>query len=509
VPRGDRLDHLLRLARTSHANLVRVWGGGLIETEGFYDACDRRGLLVWQEFSQSSSGIDDAPSTDPAFVDLMRREAEAIVPLRRNHPSLAIWCGGNELQDDQGPLEDERSPVLAALHEVVARLDPDRIWLPTSPTGRQFANRLDVIAADPDGLEDVHGPWEHQGLDEQHRLWDAGTSRFNGEFGVEGMANRRTHERLIRPEHRWPPDRSNPIYRHLGDWWNTAPFVNAAFGGRLPEGDLETLRRASQWLQADGLAYAIEANRRRWPRNGGSIPWQLHESFPNAWCTAVLDHRGDPKPAFFAAARAFAPTLVCARFASPLLHGHDAVPVAVVAWSRDGAVVDGEIVARLVGVDGATRGGRSATVDLRGGSPVTAIDADLPAPPDLGEVLVLDLHLRDAMGSIVAANRYVLARGSDLGPLLDLPPATVAITNTETADAWCLGLENTSGVTAFGVDITDDRPIDEPGWAEPAEGSLILLPGERRTVAVRWADAPDDGRRLRIDGWNLAPVVVS
>jgi beta-mannosidase len=509
VPRPDRLDHLLRLARTSHANLLRVWGGGLIETDAFYDACDRLGLLVWQEFSQSSSGIDDTPSTDPGFVDLMRREAETIVPLRRNHPSLAVWCGGNELQDADGPLEDDRSPVLAALHDVVARLDPDRIWLPTSPTGRHFANRLDVIASDPEGLEDVHGPWEHQGLDQHHLLWDVGTSRFNAEFGVEGMANRRTHERLIRPEHRWPPDPSNPVYRHLGSWWNNAPFVAAAFGGQIPEGDLEMLRRASQWLQAEGLAYAIEANRRRWPRTGGSIPWQLHESFPNAWCTAVVDHRGDPKPAFYAAARAFAPALVCARFASPLLHGRDTVEVAVVAWSRDGTMTDGEVTASVVGVDGAIGGKRSAMVDLRGGSPVTAIEAELAAPRDLGDLVVLDLALRDPTGSRVATNRYVLARGADLAPLLDLAPATLAITRTGTADAWCLGLENAGGVAAIGVDLADDRPIDEPGWAEPADSGLILLPGERRTIAVRWADAPADGRRLRVDGWNVGPVVVS
>ena len=77
VPRLDRIHHLTRLLANAGVNLVRVWGGGLIETPAFYEACDRRGIMVWQEFIQSSSGIEDTPSADPAFVELMRSEADA------------------------------------------------------------------------------------------------------------------------------------------------------------------------------------------------------------------------------------------------------------------------------------------------------------------------------------------------------------------------------------------------------------------------------------------------
>ena len=132
----------------------------------------------------------------------MRREARAIVPTRRRHPSLALWCGGNELagklegRSDDVPLDDAH-PVLGALHDVVRELDPGRAWLPTSPSGPRFLNRLDVIAEDPDGQHDVHGPWEHQGLRAHYALYDAGTAILHSEFGVEGMTNRAAHEQLI------------------------------------------------------------------------------------------------------------------------------------------------------------------------------------------------------------------------------------------------------------------------------------------------------------------------
>jgi len=508
VPRPDRLEHLLRLAVASHANMLRVWGGGLIETEAFYDACDRLGILVWQEFSQSSSGIDNTPSADPDFVERMRREAEAIVPLRRNHPSLAIWCGGNELQSDDGrPLEDADSAVLEALHGVVRRLDPDRIWLPTSPSGRTFHNGLAEIEADPEALEDVHGPWEHQGLREHHRLWDAGTSLFNGEFGVEGMTNRRAHERLIAVEDRWPADRSNPIYRHLGDWWNNAELVQAAFGNRL--GDLEQLRRASQWLQAEGLRYAVEANRRRWPRNSGSLPWQLNESYPNAWCTAVVDHHGDPKPAFYAVSRACAPTLVCASFPTVVLDDSERLPTRVVAWSRDGVVDAAAARVRIVGTDGTLAAESITPVDLDGQAPVVVLDRELQVPAAAGPLVLLDLTLATPDGAPVATNRYVLATGSDLAPLLDLAPARLAVNRTDDAGDWCLRLSHRGGPAAIGVSIADDRPIDDPGWAEPDDSGFSLLPGESRNVRVRWASAPEPDRRLIVDAWNVAPVVVT
>ena len=90
----------------------------------------------------------------------------------------------------------------------------------------------------------------------------------------------------------------------LGAWWNNAPLVQEAFGGRIA--DVETMRRASQWLQYDGLRYAVEANLRRTWSSSGVLPWQLNESFPNAWCTSAVDWLGEPKPVFAAVARALA-----------------------------------------------------------------------------------------------------------------------------------------------------------------------------------------------------------
>jgi beta-mannosidase len=427
VPRQEKLAHLLGLAARANANLIRVWGGGLIETPEFYDLCDRLGLLVWQEFVQSSSGIDSKPSDDPAFVATMTEDARQIVPRRRARPSLAIWCGGNELEGD------DSTPVLAALQQVVRELDPDRHWLPTSPIGEA----------------DVHGPWEHQGLRAHNGHYDGQASKLHSEFGVEGMTNRRTLEALIAEEHRWPADRTNPVYEHLGAWWNNAPLVQASFGGRIE--DVETMLRCSQWLQYEGLRYAVEATLRR---GAGTIPWQLNEPYPNAWCTCVVDHRGDPKPAYHGVGRAY--------------EGAPSARFATAAWGGRGeARAFVTTPARFVDLDG------RVVAEAEQGELAVALEAFAH------DVFLLDL----------GANRYVMTRAQDLAPLLDLPRAEIAFDGTV--------LRNAGTVAALGIVLEDARPYDQPGWVTFSDNVLDLLPGEERELTV----AGPVGA-LRVEGWN-------
>jgi beta-mannosidase len=509
VPRPGRLDHLLRLAADAHVTLLRVWGGGLIESEDFYRTCDRLGLLVWQEFALSSSGIDSVPSEDPDYLTLMEREARTIVPALRHHPALALWGPGNELHDTAAarPLDEAGSPVVRVLADVVAALDPDRAWLPGSPSGRAFLNRADLIAADPAAQHDVHGPWEHQGPNgPQQQLYDSGTCLLHSEFGVEGMANRRTWEAVVPRDARWPTGRDNVVMEHLGAWWNNTPLVHSAFGGRLHDPD--AVRRASQQLQYDGLRYAVEANLRRAPRSSGALPWQFDEPFPNAWCTSAVDHRGDPKPAYHGVRRAYRPRHVCARFPTQVWDGtHGAFSAELWSWQQDDDPDGCTVTARLLATDGTPLAERTLAAGRPAGpGPHTSVPAanagewavPLPRPDD--GLLVLDLALRGPDGSLLAANRYLHSTAADLGPLLHLGEAAVEAS----AEPGLTGvrLRHTGGPAALGLYLTDARPLGTPGWAVPADNMLDLLPGESVHVPVEWRAAPEKDRTLRLEGWN-------
>ena len=246
VPRPEKRARLLELARRAHVNLLRVWGGGLIETEAFYKLCDRYGILVWQELIQSSSVVDNHPPEDAEFAAMLITEAEQIIPRRRNHPSLAVWCGGNELMDWDSKPAGDGIPLLAALRDAVERLDPGRAWRPTSPSGPLFENSLENIARAPDALHAVHGPWEYQGLTEQYTLYNRGSSLFHSEFGVDGYTNERTIEAHITPANPWPATRDNPVYLQTASWWIKEATLQAAFGDLLLlPGESRTI--AAEW----------------------------------------------------------------------------------------------------------------------------------------------------------------------------------------------------------------------------------------------------------------------
>ena len=499
VPQPGKLERLLTLAKRAHVNLLRVWGGGLIEKEAFYDQCDRLGILVWQEFIQSSSGIDNTPSTSPEFVRMMTESAEQIVPRKRNHPSLAIWCGGNELTGEaERPLDDSH-PVLAALKTVVRRLDPDRLWLSTSPSGPVFGNSLDTIATNASSLHDVHGPWEYQGAMKQFELYNLGASLFHSEFGVEGITNLRTLNATVGKEHQWPVDLDNPIWFHRGAWWVKRPVWDETFG-ELP--DVEALVHATQFMQADGLRYALEADRRRKYRNSGTLPWQFNEPYPMAACTSAVDYYARPKPSYYAVARAYAPLVISARFSTLAWEGCERFEAE--AWICNSYArphTDAILRMRLVGIDGKIYAEQSQPVSFEANCAAKLAAFHEPMKNISEDVFFLDLQLLDSTG-ILCQNRYTFTRAANLAPLLDCPMTRLEVSSSRGENEGMLTLTNRGDTTAMFFWLEDARELRAPGYAYFDDNYFCLLPDESRTVTVMWKDVPLNEQRLEISAWN-------
>ena len=504
VARGH-LRHLIGLAADSGARILRVWGGGLIETEEFYDDCDEAGLLVWQEFSQSSSGMQSAPATDDSFAAYLRAEAEAIVPTLTHHASLALWGGGNELADEAGPLSDDRSPALRALRDVVAERDPGREWIATSPTGPEFANRLDRIREAPDDQHDVHGPWEHQGLVAHYELYNAGTSLAHTEFGVEGMTNLRSLYALVPEEQRWLADRSNPVYRHLGEWWNNAPLVQESFGGRL--GTVEKLQRASQLLQATGLQYAVEADRRRWPRCSMVIPWQLNESYPNAWCTSSVDYRGEAKASLHAVARAYRQDRVTLQVDRAVWAGQATSEVRAWLWSERGMPAGSTLTLRARDIAGVVLEESTTVVDEVGRpGQVAALQLPMAGLPSAGAgaVFFWDAEWTGSDGAVIDREVMLATAGEDWSALLELPWAELDVSVSEADGDRLVRIRHVTGPAVIGLRLRDVRAAEVQGWVSIDGDPRPLLPGEERVWAVRGARGP-----LRLESWNTKDVEIN
>jgi beta-mannosidase len=500
VERPQKLDHILTLAQHAHVNLLRVWGGGLIEKESFYDRCDELGIMVWQEFIQSSSGIENNPSTDPEFIDLMVGEAEHIIPRKRNHPSLVLWCGGNELSAAPDQPLDDSHPLLAALKSVVERLDPDRFWLPTSPTGRVFMNSLANIELDPSGLHDVHGPWEYQGLTRHYELYNRSISLLHSEFGVEGLTNRKSLNATIAPENQWPATLDNPIYQHRGAWWNQQASWHTVFGAIE---DIETLTHATQFLQAEGLRYALESDRRRKYHNSGTLPWQFNEPYPMATSTSAVDYYGQPKPSYYAVARAYQPLLVSASFPTLAWAGHQSVEAEIwVSNSHDSGFDNLDLHIKIVGLSGRIYSAWTEVISFAADSASPVFNVSWPMAQLNGDSFFLDLRLQNNQGRLLAHNRYPFTRAANFAPILTVPMTDVKVQKQDRGDAWLLNLTNIGQYTALYLWLEDSRPVGSDGFACFDENHFSLLPQETRSVTVVWRDVPASVRGLEIRGWN-------
>jgi beta-mannosidase len=463
--------------------------------------------MVWQEFIQSSSGIANKPSEDPVFISMMVREAEIIVPRKRNHASLVLWCGGNELQADDGTPLDNSEPVLKALGEVVARLDPDRHWLPTSPTGRLFMNSIANIEKDPSGLHDVHGPWEHQGLTAHYTLYNKGTSLLHSEFGVEGMTNPKTLNRTISRENQWPAVKDNPIYFHRGAWWINEPLVQAAFDGIET---IEKLLPASQFLQYEGLRYAVESNRRRKYQNSGTLPWQFNEPFPNAYCTSAVDYFANPKPVYYGVAAAYEPVHVSASFPTQAWGGWEEFTAALwVSNSRHFALKDVVLDAKLIGSDGELYMQEQVAVEQIPDNRSTLItDIKLPMERIKQNIFFLDLKVTDREGVLLSENRYLYSKTTTLKPMFEVPAANVEASAVKSDGRWMVMLRNTGTDAALNVRLEDDRDLESGGYVYFSDNYFTLLPNEQVTVDVEWSGIRHEQRRIEITGWNIKKMVL-
>jgi len=312
----EKYEILVKALKHANINLVRIWGGGLIEKEILYKLCDENGIMIWQEFIQSSSGICNTPSVKPEFLDLLAKNSIAALKGRRNYTCLTYWSGGNELRgDDNNPATYEHKNI-SMLKKLVEKYDRTRLFLPTSASGpREF---LDISPEARGTNHDVHGPWKYGGITRHYELFNKSDSLLHSEFGVDSFSNYETMARIMSEENLRVSDVfNNQVWRHHGEWWDTTARDCEIFG------HTDNLRKAilcSQYIQAEGLRYALTANRRRKYENSGSIIWQFNEAWPQSSGTNIYDYYFSTKPAYYWVKNSFSPLVASLKYDS--LH-HD------------------------------------------------------------------------------------------------------------------------------------------------------------------------------------------
>jgi beta-mannosidase len=279
----------LRQVREANVNFLRVWGGGLREKRAFYDLCDELGILVWQEFPFAGAILDRFPN-DRAFLELARAEATAIVHALRNHPSLAVWCGGNEF-NTRG-----NRAIVQVLQSTVEHEDGTRPFKPASPS------------------HDESHYWRVWHRMANLRDYRKDQTPFLSEFGLQSLPAIESLKRFLPAEALFPP---NPLWvYHRAEVNKLERYARPMLNGQSARG-VEEFSAATQRAQALGVQIAVEHMRRRKDLKAdagrgraaaGVAVWQFDDPWP-AISWSVVDYYGVPKRAYGELQRSYSPLL--------------------------------------------------------------------------------------------------------------------------------------------------------------------------------------------------------
>ncbi|MEE2039818.1 glycoside hydrolase family 2 protein [Nocardiopsis sp. CT-R113] len=304
----DRLARRVDQAVDAHMNMLRVWGGGIYESEDFYDVCDERGVLVWQDFLLACAAY---PEEEPLRGEFEAEARENVARLT-SHASLALWNGGNEnlwgFMDWgwQEPLDGRtwgHGYYTDLFPRIVAELDPTRFYSAGSPYSPGFA---------PD---EVHPNNEAHGTRHEWTVWNQTdyrayqdhVPRFCSEFGFQGPPTWTTLTDAVHDEPLTPTSPAFLLHQKAADG-----------NGKLDRGysaHLATPRTFEDWHwatqlnQARAVAFGIEHFRSWWPRTSGALVWQINDCWPvTSWAAVDGDER--LKPLWYALRRSYAPRLL-------------------------------------------------------------------------------------------------------------------------------------------------------------------------------------------------------
>ncbi|MCB2206776.1 MAG: glycoside hydrolase family 2 protein [Bacteroidetes bacterium] len=308
----ENYENLILDAKKSNMNMLRVWGGGIYENDIFYKLCDKHGIMVWQDFMFACNLYPG----DSQFVKNVKREATDNIRRIRNHPSLVIWCGNNEVDEawhnwgwqkqfNYSP-EDSveiwnhyRDLFEDLLPGLVKKYNPEIPYWPSSPStgwGRPEAYTSG----------DVHywGVWWGK---EPFEKYEEKVGRFMSEYGFQGIPDLKTIHAFTEPVDRHLGSKVMDVHqKHPFGWEAIQEYMERDY--KAPE-SFEDYVYISQLLQAKGIKTAMEAHRRAKPHCMGTLYWQFNDCWPvTSW--SGIDYYGRWKALQYAVKRAYKTYLI-------------------------------------------------------------------------------------------------------------------------------------------------------------------------------------------------------
>jgi len=306
----EKYQQLIKACKDANMNMIRIWGGGIYEDEEFYKACDENGILVWQDFMFAGSFYP----TDENFQKNVEAEVKDQIERLQNHPSLALWCGNNEVDEAivnwgyQKQFKYSKEDSLQVwkdykkiFHEVIpnsikkyATSDKQLYWESSPSIGWGHKESL------TEGDSHYWGVWWGE---QPFEIYNEKVPRFASEYGFQGMPSLETTKSMFSgtPELSLQNETIKAHEKHARGWEIIQKYMERDY--KIPN-DFVKYNYVSQLLQARGMQIAIEAHRRSKPYNMGTLYWQLNDCWPVvSWSS--IDYLGNWKALHYQIKRSF------------------------------------------------------------------------------------------------------------------------------------------------------------------------------------------------------------
>jgi beta-galactosidase/beta-glucuronidase len=467
----EHLEPFFRLDRDAHLNMIRNWVGQDSE-ETFYDLADEYGMLVWNDFWESTQNYN-LEAEDPALF--LSNVADTIKRFR-NHPSIALWCGRNE---------GVPQPIInMGIDKLVRTLDGTRYYSPSS-------NQVNLQHS---------GPYSYQ----DPALYFTALNRgFSVETGTPSMPTLESFKSMVAPADQWPISDAWAYHDwHQSGNGDTAPFMDALqteFGAATSLEDFE--RKAQMLNYVDHRAIFEGMNANLWSPNSGRLLWMTQPAWPSTmW--QILSSDYDTQASFYGTKKACEPLHVQLNLAT---YQVDVINTTLTPQSRL------QVSAKVYSLANALLFSTSEPADVAADSSTHSVKLDLDKYLGNGVTLV-KLQLADANGNVVSENLYWLAaKPSAYRALNNLPSVALQATATshivgDVVDV-SVHLTNPAATATLENKLTllsaEDHQRILPAYY--SDNYISLLPGESKTVEIEYPRKSHADRvEIGLRGWNAA-----
>ena len=475
--RAREYDVAVRYHKEMNFTMIRNWVGQTGD-EAFYDACDKWGIVVWQDFWLANPA--DGPNPDDN--DLFLRNARDYVLKIRNHASIGLYVGRNEGVPPK-PIDD-------GLRQLTAELHPGLHYIPSSADDNQKGTGTYVVTG--------HGPYQAQSV--KSYFLDRATPKMHSEMGMPNVPTIESVKLMMPASALWP---QNPTWG-LHDYTLAGAQGGASFN-RIIDNSYGGAKDAAEWLTLaqfvnyDGHRAMFEAQSKN---RMGLLIWMSHPAWP-CFVWQTYDYYFEPTAAYFGMKKASEPLHIQWNAATDNIE--------VVNYSGGNAKGLTASV-QLLNMDGSLKWEKTATVDSPEDSVQTPIKMEYPQ----GLTPTHFIRLKLTRGSQAISENFYLhgVQEDNFKAIRDLPKVKLeASTKVERQGAkWMLTTElrNPSAQPALMVRLkaVREKSGDRILPAIYSDNYVALMPGERRTIGTELAQADTRGERPRIvvEGFNTGEV---